>query len=313
MRAIGLTQYGGPEVLHLVDLPEPEPSAGEVKVRVRAAGINPVDVMVREGDLAPLFADIEPPYVPGMDISGVVDAVGDGVDPGMVGQAVSGLVDNHGAYGGYSEYICLPVTSVIPVPEKASFPEAASFLMNAMTARNALDALALSAGATVLVTGAAGAVGTYALGLGNNQGLRMVALASAADGSFLRSVGASDFVARGDFPIEAIRQFAPEGVDAVIDAAGLGDSIVPAIGDHGSLIALRPRDDGTLERGVRIKFVNVRERAADHAALKRLGKQVESGLLPLRVAGVYEATDAVAGHQRFDKGKLRGRLILTFD
>lgn len=313
MRAIGLTQYGGPEVLHLVDLPEPEPSAGEVKVRVHAAGINPVDVMVRQGDLAPLFADIEPPYVPGMDISGVVDAVGEGVDPSMVGQSVTGLVDNHGAYGGYSEYVCLPAKSVIPMPGKISFPEASSFLMNAMTARNALDALALSAGATVLVTGAAGAVGAYALALGNNDGLRMVALASAADESFLRSVGASDFVARGDDLFEKLHGFAPEGVDAVIDTAELGDSIVPAIRDQGSLIALRPRDSDTLERGVQVKFVNVRERAADNAALQKLGQQVERGLLPLRVAGVYEATDVVAAHQCFDEGGLRGRLILVFD
>ena len=296
-----------------MELPKPEPSSEEVKVKVRAAGINPVDVMVRQGDLAPLFADIEPPYVPGMDISGAVESVGDGVDPGMIGRAVTGLVDNHGGYGGYSEYVCLPAKSVIPVPEKASFPESASFLMNAMTARNALDALALSTGATVLVTGAAGAVGGFALALGNNDGLRMVALASESDESFLRSLGASDFVARGDDLIEALRQVAPEGVDAVIDAAGLGDSIVPAIRDEGSLIALRPRDNDMLERGVQVTFVNVRERAADHAALQQLGQQVESGLLPLRVAGVYEANDAVAAHQRFDKGGLRGRLILTFD
>ncbi|HYW36076.1 MAG TPA: alcohol dehydrogenase catalytic domain-containing protein, partial [Balneolaceae bacterium] len=115
MYAIGLDHYGGPEVLHTVELPDPQPKAGEIRVKVRAAGINPVDVMVREGALAALYAELDPPFVPGMDIAGTIDMIGDDVDQNFrftVGQEVVGMVDNHGSYGGYSEYVCLPAASV---------------------------------------------------------------------------------------------------------------------------------------------------------------------------------------------------------
>lgn len=316
MHAIGLEHYGGPDVLHSVELPDPWPGAGQVRVKVRAAGINPVDVMVREGDLAALFETLDPPFVPGMDIAGQIDALGDDVDPAFGlerGQHVVGVVDNHGGYGGYSEYVCLPAASVIPMPARATFPEAASFLMNALTARNALDTLGLDPGATLLVTGAAGAVGTFAVALGRDAGLRVVALASPGDASFLRAVGATDFVARGDDVAQRVRDVVPGGVDAVVDAAGLLEQTVPAVRDGGTVIALRFLEAATLERGVRVVFVNVRERATDHAAIARLGEQVESGLLPLRVAGVFPATQAADAHRRFDAGGLRGRLVLTFD
>lgn len=313
MFAIGLNEYGGPEVLGPVELATPEPAAGEVRVKVKAAGINPVDVMVREGDLAPLFADIEPPYVPGMDIAGVIDEVGNGVDDALIGQAVSGIVDNHGGYGGYSEYVCLPQASVVPVPRNADYPHAASFLMNALTARNALDHLELGPQSTLLVTGAAGAVGGYTVALAREQGVRVIALASPDDESLVRTLGATDFVARGSDIGQAVRSLVPEGVDAVVDGAGLGDATAPAIRDGGTLIVLRPREDDALERGIGITFVNVRERATENDVITRLAEQVNDGVLPLRVAGVYPAREASEAHRRLDAGGVRGRLILQFE
>ncbi len=316
MKAVGLNEYGGPDVLKMVELPDPQPGPGEVRVRVRAAGINPVDVMVREGDLAPVFDGLAPPFVPGMDIAGVVDAMGEDVGQDTapaVGEKVVGVVDNHGSYGGYSEYVCLPATSVVPMPAGADFPEAASFLMNALTARNALDTLALASGSTLLVTGAAGAVGTYATALANDEGVRVVALASPDDEGYLRSLGATEFIPRGDDAADRVRKVFPDGVDAVLDTASLGAQIAPAVTDNGAFIVLRPAENTDFGRGIRATFVNVRERATDQAALSRLRQQVESGLLPLRVAGTYPASDAAEAHRRFDQGSVRGRLVLEFD
>lgn len=316
MRALALNTYGGPEVLHLVELPDPHPAAGQVRVRVRAAGINPVDVMVRDGSLAGWFGTAEPPFVPGMDIAGTIDEIGEEIDPQLaaaVGQNVVGVVDNFGSYGGYSQYVCLPVASVIPVPAGLDFPDAASFLMNALTARNALDALKLPRGATLLVTGAAGAVGAYAVALAHSEGLRVLAIASPQDEVFLRSSGAGDFVVRGSDAAASVRGIVAEGVDAVVDAAGLGKEIAPAVREDGTIISLQPGGDDHFERGVKSVFVNVRERAADHTAIVRLGQQVASGLITPRVAGIYPATEAAAAHRRFDKGGLRGRIVLLFD
>lgn len=316
MYAIGLNNYGGPDVLQHVELPEPHPLAGQVRIKVRAAGINPVDIMVRDGSLAGWFAGAQPPFVPGMDISGTLDEIGDGVDPAYgftVDQDVVGLVDNFGSYGGYSEYVCLPAASVISVPAGASYTAAASFLMNALTARNALDTLGLPEDATVLVTGAAGAVGAYTVALGSQDRLNMVAVTSPSDETFLRSVGASVVIARGDEIASRILQALPQGVDAVVDAAGLGEKIIPAVRSGGTVITLRPGNEDGFERGIKAIFVNVRERITDHAALSRIGQQVSEGVLPLRVAAIFPAIDAVAAHRRFDEGCLRGRIILNFD
>ncbi|MEG3614137.1 NADP-dependent oxidoreductase [Isoptericola haloaureus] len=314
MRALGLTTYGGPEVLRPVELPEPHAGPGEVRVAVRAAALNPADVMLRDGSLAAVYEGLEPPYVPGMDVAGLVDEVGPDVDPEIAvetGRFVVGVVDNTGSHGGYSEHVVLPAASVTAAPAGASFAEAASFLMNALTARNALDVLALPEGSSVLVTGAAGAVGGYAVALAHAEGLRVVALASPADEAALRAAGADEFVPRGDDAVVDVLGLVPGGVDAVIDAACLYDRITPAVRDGGTLVDLRFWD-GDPGRGIHVAHVNVRERATDHAAIVRLREQVEAGLLPMRVAATFSAADVFDAHHRLDRGGLRGRVVLLF-
>ncbi|WP_254711486.1 NADP-dependent oxidoreductase [Pantoea cypripedii] len=287
-----------------------------MRVKVRAAGINPVDIMVREGSLADWFAGAQLPYVPGMDIAGTIDEVGDDVEVALgltAGLAVTGVVDNFGSYGGYSEYVCLPAASVIPIPAGATFPAAASFLMNALTARTALDTLDLPPGAVVLVTGAAGAVGTSTVALGSHGNLTMLAVASPADEPFMRSVGAKSVIARGGDLVASILSVCAHGVDAVVDTAGLGEQIIPAVRSGGTVITLRPGNTDGFEREIKAVFVNVRERITDHAALSQLGKLTEEGgVLPLRVAAVYPAVEAAAAHRRVEEGSLRGRIILDF-
>ena len=315
MFAMGLNIYGGPDVLQPVELPTPRPLSGQVRVKVRAAGINPVDIMVRDGSLEDWFAGAQPPYVPGMDIAGTIDEVGEDVESTFglaAGMGVTGVVDNFGSYGGYSEYVCLPASSVIPIPAGATFPAAASFLMNALTARTALDTLDLPPGAIVLVTGAAGAVGTCAVALGSNDHLNMLAVASSADETLLNSVGANRVIERGDDLVARILEVCTHGVYAVVDTAGLGGQIIPAVRSGGTVITLRPGYTDGFEREIKAVFVNVRERITDHAALSQLGKLTEEGVLPLRVAAVYPATEAAAAHRCVEEGGLRGRIILDF-
>lgn len=316
MKAVGLNRYGGPEVLQAFDLPMPVPKAGEVRVKVHAAGINPVDEMLRTGALAGWYGDAPHPYIPGMDISGTLDLIGPEVSSSLgltIGQKVVGIVDNFGSFGGYSEYVCLPALSVMGIPADATFPEAGSFLMNALTARNALDHLNLKAGATVLVTGAAGAVGTYTVALAQSEGLRPIAVASLTDAKYLQRYGAVAVVPRGEDLSQRLRALYPGGVDAVVDAACIQPQILSAVRDGGTIINLRPEEDRTLERHIRTKFVNVRTRATDHEAIAQLCAQVASGLLPLRVAAIFPASEASAAHRKRDEGGLRGRIVLDFE
>ncbi|RRD21516.1 hypothetical protein ECB98_23910 [Brucellaceae bacterium VT-16-1752] len=167
--------------------------------------------------------------------------------------------------------------------------------MNALTARNPLDTLRLLAGSTLLVTGA---VGAYAVALGNSTELHVVAIASVSK-VFRRAAGASDVVVRGDDVAIRVRQSFEKGVDAVIDTAIMVNEVAPAVRDNGTIITLRPVIEENLDRGVSAKFVNVRERVTDHATIKTLGQQVASGLLALRVAATYPATEVVAAHRIF--------------
>jgi NADPH:quinone reductase-like Zn-dependent oxidoreductase len=316
MKAIGLSSYGGPQVLHVVDLPEPHAGPGQVRVQVRAAGVNPADVMLRDGSLTDWYRDVEPPFIPGMDVAGTIDEIADDVRP-MEGESLSlgtdviGIVDNHGRHGGYSEYVVLPAESVTRKPAGTTFPQAASFLMNALTARCALDALGLAPGSTLVVTGAAGAVGGYTVQLAASEGLHVIAVASQGDEELLRSYGAEAIVPRGDRVVQQIVDLAPAGVDAVVDTAMLHDRIAPAVREDGQIAVFRFWE-GAPGRGITVHPVNVRTRATDHAAIAGLREQIQSGLLTPRVAAALSADEAAKAHSMVEEGGLRGRVVLTF-
>ncbi|MEV0109802.1 NADP-dependent oxidoreductase [Nocardia sp. NPDC050799] len=314
MRAVGCRHFGGPDVLEVVELPEPEPGEGEVRIRVHTAAVNPTDLILRAGAMPLRGRTIPgPPHIPGMDAAGVIDAVGPGVGGRLsVGDRVVALVDPFSGGGGaYAESIAVPAASVALAPAGVDMPAAATLVMNALTARAGLDALALEPGAIVAVTGAPGALGGYAVQLAKADGLRVVADAGPEDHELVRSFGADVVVGRGGGFVDAVRAEVPGGVDGLIDAALLAADVVPAVADGGKIASFRGWN-GPAERGIGVFPVFVGSRASDTAAIQRLSDQAAAGALTLRVADIVPAEQAAAAHARLSRGGMRGRLVLTF-
>ena len=310
MKVVGVIEYGGPEALRIFEVAEPHAGPGQVRIRVHAATVNPTDTLVRNGSRAEAQKEFAPPYVPGMDIAGVVDEIGDGSADLAVGDQVMAIVVPHGSHGGYAEYVVVPLDSVVRTPAGASMVQASTLPMNGLTARLVLDVLALQPGQTLAVTGAAGAVGGYVVQLAKADGLRVIADASPADADLVGYLGA-EVVARGDDVAERIRAIVPEGVDGLADGALLHDKALPAIRDGGALAAVRTYA-GDTERSIAIHSVWVREYAHERAKLDQLRQQVESGALTLRVAKTFTPQQAGEAHRMLEAGGTRGRLVIEF-
>ncbi|HEY7276144.1 MAG TPA: NADP-dependent oxidoreductase [Trebonia sp.] len=311
MRAVGFTEFGDPSVLGIVTVPKPSPGPGQVLVRVEAATVNPTDLGFRHGGRA-LPPGMEPPFIPGMDLAGVIDAVGPEVAQWQPGNRVMAAVSPWVAGGGaQAEYRVVTEDQLAPVPDGWSLTEAATLPMNGMTVRTALDMLALPAGATLAVTGSAGIVGQYAIQLGRHEGLTVIGDAKPEDTALIESFGAHHVVERGPGMAAAVRALYPGGVDAVIDAALLGPAVLPAVRDGGQLLAVRPFQ-GETERDVKIQLVQVGQHLHEGQRLTKLADLVRNGVLTLRVADALPAAQAAEAHRRLEAGGVRGRLVLTF-
>ena len=312
MRAIGITRFGDPGVLHLVELPDPETGPGELRIRVHAAAVNPTDTGLRSGGRAALLKDIPPPYVPGMDAAGILDQIGAGVSTDLqVGDRVMAIVVPHGSRGAYSDFVVVPAESVTRVPAGATDAEAATLPMNGLTTRQALDLLGLAPGQVLAVTGAAGAVGGYAVQLGRADGLRVIADASAQDVQLVKDLGADIVVRRGADFAGRVREVLPEGADGLIDAALLNELAIPAVRDGGRIATVRGFR-GEPERGITFHPVSVRTYALEREKLDRLRQQAEAGEVTLRVATALPPERAAEAHRLLEAGGTRGRLILEF-
>ncbi|MFF3376641.1 NADP-dependent oxidoreductase [Streptomyces sp. NPDC002680] len=311
MKAIGLTAFGGPEVLRVLDLPVPEAGPGEIRIRVHAATVNPVDTLVRRG--IAFVSDAEPPYVPGMDAAGVVEQIGEGTDTGLaVGDRVMAVVVVSGTHGAYAEHVVVPAESVVRAPAGTTDVEAATLPMNGLTARMALDLLELPAGATVAVTGAAGAVGGYAVQLAKADGFRVIADAAPKDELLVKELGADVVLPRGAEYPDLVRVEIPEGVDGLVDTAGIAAQAVRAVRDGGRVASSVGGTQVPAERGIETRFTFVPQYAREHAKLDRLRELAEADRLTPRVARTLPAEQAVEAHRLLEAGGLRGRVILTF-
>lgn len=312
MRAVGLMRHGGPEVLEVVELPAVHAGPGQVRLRVHAAAVNPTDTMARNGSRAEQQKVDPPPYVPGMDVAGIVDEMGDGVTTGLkVGDAVMAMVVPKSSHGAYREQIVLEARAVVPAPAGTTHVEACTLPMNGLTARQSLDLLGLSQGQTLAVTGAAGAYGGYVIQLAKTEGLTVIADASDADSSLVATLGADIVVRRGDDVANRIREHFPEGVDGLADGAVLNECAVPAVRDGGAFTSVRGFV-GEAQRGIRFTQTYVRKYDGEYEKLDRLRQQAETGILTLRVADTYPPERAAEAHRRLEAGGTRGRLVIVF-
>lgn len=306
MKAVVVREFGGPEALRVVEVPAPKPGPGQVVVTIAAAAVNPVDAFTRFGgfpDLAELGRDIGI----GWDVAGMIAEIGSGVTGFAVGDAVIGIRDRLAlSTGAYAEQIALDAAHIAPAPRGVDLAAAATIPLNGLTAVQGLDLLAAPAGSTVLVTGAAGALGGYLVELAAGRGLRVVATASAGDEEVVRGWGAEVFIPRTTDLAGAVRQVFPGGVDAVLDAAVLGMPALDTVRGNGSFVHFGgPVPRGL--RGIRVVAVSIRE---DGDALRALSTLAGLGRLMLRVAETLPLADAAKAHELLAGGGLRGRLVL---
>lgn len=305
-------KFGGPEALQVVDVPEVHAGPGEVRIRVHAATVNPTDTYTRNGARAAQLEAEPPPYVPGMDVAGVIDEVGAGVTRLAVGDRVIAMVVPSGSHGGYRESIVLPGAGVAAAPAGTSHAEAATLPMNGLTARLSLDLLGLEAGRTLAVTGAAGCYGGYVVQLAKADGLTVVADASDDDRALVDSLGADLVVPRGERFAAAVREHFPEGVDGLADGAVQNEQVIAALRDGGGFTSVRGFQ-GDPQRDIEFSTTWVRDYRNDHARLDRLREQVEAGEVTLRLAETYAPERASDAHARLEAGGTRGRLVIAFD
>ncbi|MDT4913792.1 MAG: hypothetical protein QOC66_2920 [Pseudonocardiales bacterium] len=298
MQATIVRRYGGPEVLELVEVETPEPGAAEVRIAVAGAAVNPADLAIRAGYLESIIQGRLPVGL-GWDAAGTIDALGSGVTGFAIGDRVVALVDRFvSPYNAYATQVVVPAAAVAAAPAGIELAAAATLPLNAQTAAQALDLAALEPGQTLLVVGAAGAVGEYAVALAAQRGVKVIGLARAADEEGVLATGASQFVTA----LDEVR-----GVDGVLDTAGLGAPALAAVRDGGTFIAVSDASTPAAERGIRVDTVHVQH---DGAQLAELVREVEAGRLRLRVAGTYPLAEAGVVHDLVAPGGVRGRYVL---
>ncbi|HET7303062.1 MAG TPA: NADP-dependent oxidoreductase [Segeticoccus sp.] len=311
MRVVGVQEFGGPEALAVQEVAEPHAGPGEVRIRVRAATVNPTDTGFRSGRSAAALEGRTPPHVPGMEAAGEVDEVGEGATY-AVGDRVMAIALPTGPHGGaYAEELVVPDRSVAPAPRELTTAQAATVPMNGLTAYAVLAELALEEGQTLAVTGAAGALGGYVVQLAKVAGLRVVADASAPDEPLLHELGADVVVRRGPDVAERIRAVVPDGVHGLLDASLQTDQVVPAIADGGAMAVVRGWD-GDPGRGITVHRIQVARYAERQDLLDELRRDVEAGVLTPRVARTFPADRAAEAHRQLEAGGTRGRLVLLF-
>lgn len=305
MYAMELDRIGGS--LQAVQRPDPQPGPGQVRIRVRAATVNPVDWLVAGGVLASMTGHLPFPLVLGWDAVGEVDAVGDGagIAVGTTVAAMSPWFD--GGVGTFADTVVLDATSVAPLPDDVDPVEAATLPLNGLTARQALDLAGPRPGQRLLVTGASGGVGGFAVQLAAARGASVVAVASYGDEERVRSFGATEVLPRGDDLVGAVRRLLPDGVDAVLDAVPVGPPLIGAVRDGGTFVTVLDPATPAPERGIRVGKVSARP---DSGQLGELLAALAAGRLRTAIAHRLPLVEAGKALDLAAAGGLRGKVVL---
>ncbi len=303
MRAIRVHSYGDADQLKLEHIQRPEPQAGEVLVQVHAAGVNPIDWKIRQG-LRKDILQMQFPYIPGMEIAGVVQEVGPGVTALQVGQAVYG----RSMKGGYAEYTVTGVESLGLKPQSLSFDEAATVPIGATTAWQGLfDYGKLEAGQRVLIQGAAGGVGLFAVQFARWKGAHVIATTSGANVDLVRSLGAETVI---DYTTTSLTSVVHD-VDLVFNAVG-GSTLeesVQVLKRGGTLVTIagQPAAENVQERDVHVPSVHAN---VDTERLQTFAHLLDEGQIKVAIEKVFPLSEASLAQEWSQHGHGRGRIVL---
>lgn len=314
MRTIAEETFGGP--IALMDLPIPEAGADEVLIRVRAAGVNPFDWKVADGDLKDEL-EHRFPLILGFDAAGVVERAGAGVTELAEGDEVYGYLFKPVVGGGaYAEYVSAPAAIVARKPESIRFTEAAALPVPGLTAMDLVDAVDPKEGETVLIVGATGGVGSYALQLATRRGARVIATAREANEAFARELGATETVdhTRRDL-LDAVRMTHPGGIEAIIDVVSERDALgrIAGLVKEGGRLAssVYAADVESLaQRGIKATNVSVQP---DARRLEELSRIVDAGELTVRLERTFPLEQAPEALDESRTGHVRGKIVLLVD
>ncbi|MFD8580205.1 NADP-dependent oxidoreductase [Streptomyces virginiae] len=305
MKAITYSAYGTPASLTLVDAPQPKVGPGEVLVRVKAAGVNPVDWKLAAGHLDPIL-EVRHPVIPGWDVSGVVEAVGQDTFDYAVGDEVYGYVRKEWVeLGTYAELVAAPVRTLARKPRGLTFEQAAGLPLAGLTAYQSLTRVGVEAGETVLIHSAAGGTGSFGVQIAVALGLRVIGTAGAHNHDYLRSLGAEP-VLYGEGLADRVRELAPEGVDAGLDFYGDGvvETLQALVKRQGRVVSIA--DHEAAAKGAHQLWVR-----PDTADLTFLAQLADAGRLTVNVEHALPLADAAKAWELSAAGRTRGKIVLT--
>ncbi|MGD0560018.1 MAG: NADP-dependent oxidoreductase [Streptosporangiaceae bacterium] len=297
MKAVQFSQFGGPEVLEIVDLRDPHPGPGQVRIAVRAAGVNASDWKKRQG-----LMDQELPQTLGYEAAGIVDELGEDVTDVAIGDRVFGF-----SADGASQAELAVLSWYAPIPPSLGFAAAAALPAAVETAARALDQLGVESGSTVLINGASGSVGSAAVQLAVARGARVIGTGSPATHDYLRSLGAEP-VAYGDGMAERVSALVPGGVDLALDVAGSGvlPELIKLAGGPEHVITIADFA-GAQQYGVRFSRGDTGRALY---AVAQIGDLIESGRFSVPVGQTFPLTDVAEAHRVGEAGHVRGKLVL---
>ncbi|MEV0095024.1 NADP-dependent oxidoreductase [Streptomyces sp. NPDC050738] len=297
MKAVRFQRFGGPEVLEIVDLPDPRPGTGQVRIAVRAAGVNPSDWKKRKG-----LMDEELPQTLGYEAAGLVDEIGEGVTDVAVGDRVFGFSTE-----GSAQAELAVLSFYAPIPPSLDFAGAAALPAAIETATRALDQLGVGDGGTLIINGASGSVGSAAVQLAVVRGARVIGTAGPANHDYLRAMGAEP-VAYGEGLVERVHALAPDGADLALDVAGSGvlPELIALTGGPEHVVTVADfigaqKYGVTFSRGDAGRAVHV---------LAEIGALIEAGRFSLPVARTFPLAEVAEAHRASEEGHVRGKLVL---
>jgi len=316
MKAITYEEFGGANVLEASDLPIPEPGPGEVLVKIHAAGVNPIDWKIRNGQFECVFEHAFP-ITPGWDMAGVIEALGEGAKNFTTGDKVYAYTRfSKAEVGTYAEYIVVPESYLGPMPKGLSFIEAASIPLAALTAWQTFkDFAKLSPGQVALIHAGAGGVGSLAIPLAKHLGATVLTTAQTANHDYCKSLGADHCIdyKKTDYRT-TLKELFPKGVDVILDSIGneIPDESLDILKPGGALICLNDPPDEDRAKALGLRTLRLYSEP-DGKALGEITKLIKQGILPIPEIKTLSLSDAQKAHTLSEAGHVRGKLVLQVE